>query len=149
VHLSQRDLWEVRTYNYSLRLGKERVVSEVGLTLLATHVPLRALPTGAPPHRNLAWLDADASAGEMTVRSIRPGDRFRPLGLKGEKKIKDFFTDERIPRSLRARIAILEIGGRVGWVIGHRIDDRFKVSERTRLVLQIEGMPQEKQGNLR
>jgi tRNA(Ile)-lysidine synthase len=83
----------------------------------------------------------------MMVRSLRPGDRFRPLGLGGEKKIKDFLMDEKIPRSLRAGIAILEIGGKVCWVVGQRIDDRFKISGQTQTVLQVQCIPWEAAGN--
>jgi tRNA(Ile)-lysidine synthase len=54
--------------------------------------------------------------------------------------------DEKIPRSLRRRIVILEIGGRVGWVVGYRIDDRFKVSEGTRTALRVEAIPGEPPG---
>ena len=48
--------------------------------------------------------------------------------------------DEKIPRSLRHRIAILEIGGRVAWVVGYRVDDRFKVSEGTREVIRVQAL---------
>jgi tRNA(Ile)-lysidine synthase len=146
VCFSRGDLWEVEPYEYPLCVGEERLIPEAGIALRARQVPLDSFPPEETRDRNRAWLDADLSAGEMVVRNARPGDRFRPLGLGGEKKLKDFFMDEKIPRSLRRRIVILEIGGRVGWVVGYRIDDRFKVSPGTRTALRVDAIPREPPG---
>jgi tRNA(Ile)-lysidine synthase len=146
VCFTRGDFWEVEPYEYTLCLGEERLIPEAGIALRARQVPFDSFPLEETQDRNLAWLDADRSTGEMLVRNPRPGDRFRPLGLGGEKKLKDFFMDEKIPRSLRRRIVILEIGGRVGWVVGLRIDDRFKVSEGTQTALQVEAIPREPPG---
>jgi tRNA(Ile)-lysidine synthase len=146
VCFSRRDLWEVQPYEYPLFVGEERPIPQAGIALHARRVPFDSFPPEATRDRNRAWLDADLSDGEMVVRNARPGDRFRPLGLGGEKKLKDFFIDEKIPRSLRRRIVILEIEGRVGWVVGYRIDDRFKVSEGTQFALLLEATPLERPG---
>jgi tRNA(Ile)-lysidine synthase len=69
--------------------------------------------------------------------------------LGGGKKLKDFFMDEKVPRSLRHRIAILEIGGKVAWVVGYRVDDRFKVSEGTREVIHVQALPKEQEEGTR
>ena len=141
IYLSRRDLWKVTPYEYPLCLGEERLISEAGIVLCADRVPVDSLPPGWTLDRNRAFLDADLAVGEMVVRNARPGDRFRPLGLGGGKKLKDFYIDEKVPRSLRHRIPILEIGGRIGWVVGYRIDDRFKVSEKTRRIIRVQGVP--------
>ena len=60
-----------------------------------------------------------------------------PLGMKGHKKLKDFFVDRKIPSRVRSRIPILAQGNRVVWVCGLRIDDRFKVGPRTKRILKI------------
>lgn len=73
----------------------------------------------------------------IVVRNYRPGDRFRPLGVKGFKKIKDLFIDEKIPRFLRKTIPIFETGDGIIWVGGVRIDDRFKVKKRESKFLRI------------
>ena len=146
VCFSRGDLWEVEPYEYPLCVGEERLIPEAGIALRARRVPFDSFPPEETRDRNRAWLDADLSAGEMVVRNARPGDRFHPLGLGGEKKLKDFFMDEKIPRSLRRRIVILEIGGRVGWVVGYRIDDRFKVSPGTRTALRVDAIPREPPG---
>jgi len=143
VYLTRRDLWEARPYEIPFRLGDERLIPEAGITLRAHRVAFDGSFPGGGEDRNYACLDADLAVGEMVVRNARPGDRFRPLGLGGEKKLKDFFIDEKIPRSLRQRVAILEIGGRVAWVVGYRVDDRFKVSEGTRTVIRLQALPRD------
>ena len=156
LHLSRRDLWQGNPYQYPLCLGEKRPIPEAGILLCARRLPFDPLsageafekepsgdPNGGSPSwgtRSRAFLDADLSVGTMVVRNVRPGDRFRPLGLGGEKKLKDFFMDEKIPRSLRHRIPILEIAGRVGWVVGYRIDERFKVSQNTKGVIEVEAL---------
>ena len=84
-----------------------------------------------------AWLDADVTGDELRVRSRRPGDRFQPLGLAGEKKLQDFFVDARVPRAQRDAVPL--VCGRPGivWVVGHRIDGRARVTEATRRVLRL------------
>lgn len=62
----------------------------------------------------------------MGLRGWRPGDRFRPLGLGGEKKLQDFFTDAKVPRGERARVPLLLAGGRIAWVVGYRVAEEFR-----------------------
>jgi len=73
----------------------------------------------------------------LRVRCRRPGDRFRPLGVRGEKKLKEFFIDQKVPRRLRESIPLVVSGDRVIWVVGYRIDERVKVTETTQEVLSI------------
>ncbi|MFB3816588.1 MAG: tRNA lysidine(34) synthetase TilS [Candidatus Methylomirabilales bacterium] len=65
-------------------------------------------------------------AEPLSVRGWRAGDRFRPLGLAGQKKLQDFFVDEKIPRTGRGRVPLLLAGGRIAWVVGHRIAEDFR-----------------------
>ena len=74
----------------------------------------------------------------LTIRNARPEDRFQPLGMKGEKKVKDFFIDEKIPLRDRKRIPILFFGNVLGWVGGMRISNRLRVTRGTKKVLRIE-----------
>lgn len=62
----------------------------------------------------------------LRLRAWRAGDRFRPLGLRGRKKLQDFFVDAKIPREARARVPLLVAGDRIAWVVGHRIADEFR-----------------------
>jgi tRNA(Ile)-lysidine synthase len=62
----------------------------------------------------------------LSLRAWRPGDRFQPLGLAGQKKLQDFFVDTKIPRAERGRVPLLMAGQRIAWVVGHRIADAFR-----------------------
>ena len=84
-----------------------------------------------------AWLDADITGGDLLLRSRRPGDRFRPLGLAGEKKLQDFFVDARVPRSERDAVPLVCGEPGIVWVVGHRIDERARVKGSTRRVLRL------------
>ena len=85
-----------------------------------------------------AWFDFEKVGGELLVRSRRPGDRFRPLGLQGTKKLKDFFIDAGIPRRERDGVPLLVAGGEILWVIGHRLGKGAEVSEKTETILALE-----------
>lgn len=90
------------------------------------------------------WLDENTGhfslkkvSFPINVRNVKPGDRFKPLGSKGFKKLKDFFIDEKVPRFLRKTVPILECSEGIIWVGGFRIDDRFKVDNREKAFLRI------------
>ena len=89
------------------------------------------------PDPKVACLNGDALSFPLGVRRFRPGDRFVPLGMKGHKKIKDFFIDSKIPILERKRIPLLTHNDRPIWICGLRIDDRYRVTPKTRKVLKI------------
>lgn len=88
-----------------------------------------------------ALMDADTLRWPLVVRCFVPGDRFRPLGASGSKKLQDFFTDAKVPRRARRRVPLLCDQEKICWVIGYRLDDRVKVTEGTRGVLQVRWRP--------
>ena len=84
-----------------------------------------------------AVIDLDRISFPLVLRSSIPGDRFRPLGLGGSKKLKDFFIDAKVTRSLRRQIPILCSQDRIVWVVGHRLDDRVKITSNTTRLLRL------------
>ncbi|HNU71522.1 MAG TPA: tRNA lysidine(34) synthetase TilS [Thermodesulfobacteriota bacterium] len=78
-----------------------------------------------------ASLDAAAVQFPMVVRSVQNGDRFRPFGMAGDKKVSDFFIDSKVPFEERKRVPLVLSGERIAWIAGYRIDDHFKVTEKT------------------
>lgn len=88
-------------------------------------------------HPTEALMDLDRVSFPLVLRSSKAGDRFRPLGLGGGKKLKKFFIDAKIPRGQRRRIPILCSGEQIIWVVGHRLDDRVKVTANTSRLLRL------------
>ncbi|MCH7620442.1 MAG: tRNA lysidine(34) synthetase TilS [Chloroflexi bacterium] len=71
--------------------------------------------------------DPQALGPGLQIRSRQPGDRFQPLGMTHQKKLQDFFTDDRIPESWRDRVPLLVTGRGIVWVVGHRIAEWARV----------------------
>jgi tRNA(Ile)-lysidine synthase len=88
-----------------------------------------------------ACLDADLVKGPLLIRPRRPGDSFVPLGGPGRRKLKAFLIDRKVPVDERGRIPLVLSGDRIAWVVGHQIDDRFKVTPHTRRILLLSKEP--------
>ena len=74
----------------------------------------------------------------LFVRCIRPGDRFRPLGLTGSKKVGDYLTDKKVPLVYRDEIPVVCDTEGIIWLVGYEIADRVKVDHKTKKVITIE-----------
>jgi tRNA(Ile)-lysidine synthase len=84
------------------------------------------------------FFDYDKLIEGIYIRNRRNGDLFKPLGSSGTKKLKEYFIDSKIPREARDEIPLISKGNETIWVIGHKISDKFKVTENTKNVLKIE-----------
>ncbi len=87
---------------------------------------------------NIACLDSDEIEFPLLIRKWKQGDYFQPLGMTGFKKASDFFIDQKIPIHEKENIWILCSGKKIIWIMGHRIDNRFKITSKTINVLKIE-----------
>jgi len=86
----------------------------------------------------IANLDADQIEFPLTLRTWEQGDFFYPLGMNSKKKLSDFFIDQKIDRFAKEKTWLLESKGKIVWVVGLRIDNRFKVTDSTKNILQIQ-----------
>lgn len=93
-------------------------------------------PSVFPADRYTAFLDAE-SVSDLGIRTFRDGDRFFPLGMENAVKLKDYFISKKIPRHGRRHIPLLVVGDSIAWIIGERMDDRFKVTAQTRKVVAV------------
>lgn len=82
-----------------------------------------------------AILDADTVRFPLQIRQWKKGDAFYPLGMNTSKKLSDFFIDRKISIPEKNRVPLVCSGENIIWVAGHRIDDRFKITEKTKQVL--------------
>ncbi len=122
-------------------LGVEAQTLQAGGALQIPGWSLRARLAGrrVAPSRWRAVFDVGA-VGErsLRVRGFRSGDRIRPLGLGGSKKLQDVFVDAKIPREERRAWPIVELGGEIAWVPGLVRSDLAQIEARSRRLLVIE-----------
>jgi tRNA(Ile)-lysidine synthase len=87
---------------------------------------------------NFAYLDYEKIKFPLIVRNWKDGDRFRPFGMKNFRKLSDFFKDEKLSKFDKESVKIVESDGKIVWIAGLRIDDRYRVSTITEKVLVFE-----------
>jgi tRNA(Ile)-lysidine synthase len=90
------------------------------------------------PASSHAYLDADLIHWPILLRTWQPTDYFYPLGLRKKKKLNQFLGSLKLSPSIKPKVNVLVQGDKLTWIVGHRIDDRFKVTNSTKRVLIIE-----------
>lgn len=88
-----------------------------------------------PPH--IAYFGADALQFPLHLRRWKEGDWFIPLGMSGQKKVSDYLIDVKIPLVDKQRQGVLLSGDTLVWLVGQRIDDRYKVTSQARKIVKI------------
>ena len=86
---------------------------------------------------SIEYVDAAKVKFPLTIRSWKPGDAFHPLGLKGRKKLSDFFGELKLTQEEKNAIPVIESAGTIVWVAGKRLNDHFKLTETTTTVYQL------------
>ncbi len=87
--------------------------------------------------KNIEYISGDNLVDTFLIRKWKPGDRFIPLGMKKPKKVSDFLTDEKVKSSEKKDKLLLLNKNLIVWVIGHRIDDRVKITKKTKRILKL------------
>ena len=85
-------------------------------------------------NRNIAQLDFDRLSFPLKLRKWKSGDKFKPLGMSNFKKLSDFFIDSKFSRLQKQNQWLLCSKDSVVWIVGYRIDDRYKVDIHTKKV---------------
>jgi tRNA(Ile)-lysidine synthase len=113
-------------------------LSGFGMTLNAQVQPQDCIPDFSGNGPSVGFFDMDCLSFPLIARLAQPGDKFTPLGMTGTQKLKKFFIDHKIPRMRRGKYPVLLSENRVIWVVGIRIDERFKITPSTKKILKIE-----------
>jgi tRNA(Ile)-lysidine synthase len=132
-------------YRYQLSVPGEVRLLEAGCIVSAEPA---AAGTGVEVLRAIAGNRAaavvrrDVWRGPLAVRNRRPGDRFQPLGLDGQKKLQDFFVDRKVARHERDGVPlVVDESDRIVWVAGHGIDEAFRVTDTSQAVVILKLRP--------
>ncbi len=86
---------------------------------------------------NVALIDADTLGTELYLRRWQAGDQFIPLGMEGHKKVSDYLIDCKVGMAEKERQFVLMSGDDLVWLVGRRLDDRFKLTSHTENVLRL------------
>jgi tRNA(Ile)-lysidine synthase len=86
----------------------------------------------------VAFLDKSKLKFPLTVRKWKKGDYFYPIGLQGKKKLSKFFKDEKYSLFEKENTWILCSGDDIAWIVGKRLDERYKITNETTSILKIE-----------
>lgn len=84
------------------------------------------------PDKNTAYIDTDKIKGALHVRKWKHGDSFIPLGMKGKKNISDYLTDKKKNIIEKENTYILTDEENIVWIVGERLDDRYKITPKTK-----------------
>ena len=83
------------------------------------------------------YIDKNKINCNIFIRNRLPGDSFKPLGMRGTKKLKDYFIDEKISRKERDKIKLVCDDENIIWIVGYRMDRRYKITSDTKNVLML------------
>ena len=132
----------------SLEVPGKTEIKKLGLRIRCSFLPrekVRLPGKNSLSQKDRAYFDFQEIKLPLLIRARRRGDSFQPLGMKGKKKLKSFFIDEKISREERDKLPLLVQGEDILWVIGQRQGEKDKVTDKTKEVLcvQIESRWQE------
>lgn len=142
IEFSHRDVQTdsgIEPPGIEINLPGKTAVAKLGIQV---HAELQAV-VAAELSSMQAVFDWNALQPPIFIRTRAEGDRFQPIGMKGTKKIKDFFIDAKIPRENRDKTAIFSDMKGIIWIAGHRQSERGKISKHTNSFLRLSISKQE------
>ncbi len=125
--------------NNELEIQKEKLegIYEFGEYLINIEVIKNDINIKNSKNCLIKLFNYDKIDRRVTIRYRRDGDKINPIGMKGNKKIKDIFIDMKIPREERDQVPIVEIDNNISWLVGLKTSDIYKIEKNTKEILKI------------
>jgi len=132
--LQLSEIKEKKDDEIQIEIGEQEILSPVHLCFSKLEKTSDFVVDKSP---EVAQLDFDTLKFPMTLRHWRHGDRFHPLGMKGSKLLSDFFVDQKFTEYQKQNVWLMvSDSGDILWVVGHRIDERFKTTSETKIIFR-------------
>ena len=132
-----RNKWIIR--ENKIKANQEYLISSnlISETPFIVELMKIKVPSKIKSARNNAYLDYNLLSFPLKIRKWEKGDFFIPLGMKNKKKVSDFLIDNKIPQSEKDEIWVLTNNNEIIWLMGYRISDPYKISEKTKNCLHL------------
>jgi len=119
-----------KNYSDEFSVGEEGISKPIQLTI----EPSKYI---GETEKNIIYVASEKLHFPLKLRNWKKGDSFHPFGMTGKKKVSKFFKDIKIPLNEKEKIWLLLSDETIVWIIGHRMDDRFKVTQGTSQILKL------------
>jgi tRNA(Ile)-lysidine synthase len=127
---------EANNNQYSLKINEKNLVNHLD-KVVELDIMERSQFMEVKTNEYTKYFDYDKLEKPIILRYRKEGDSFMPLGMTGNKKLKDLFMDLKIPKIKRNEVPLVCFGDDIGWVVGYRVSEKFKISKDTKMVLKI------------
>ncbi|MDE3144519.1 MAG: tRNA lysidine(34) synthetase TilS, partial [Bacteroidota bacterium] len=117
-----------------IEAGEKKVIFANG----ELHFEIVSTQLAIPDSRFTIHIDLDKITFPLMLRTRKQGDYFYPLGMQKKKKLNRFFIDQKLSATDKEKVWVIESNKKIVWVIGLRIDDRFKITSSTKNILKID-----------
>jgi len=130
------------SYKYYLKLENDadNIAEFLDFTISLRSIDASQITDLKKDNKHKAYIDKDKIKQELVLRNRLEGDVFSPIGLKGTKKLKEYFIDEKIPKEERDNIFLIADGKEVVWILGKRLSDKYKITGNTKEAIMINMM---------
>jgi len=126
---------KIKDYVYNLEKGFV-FIEEINKKIIINHDGNNKISK----NNNSISIDSDKVKGQLKVRNRKNGDKFQPLGMKGNKKVKDYFIDKKIPVRLRDKIPLICDDENIIWIVGYRMNHNYRITDKTQNIIKIKIM---------